>query len=242
MFRFAAGAVIALLFSGSAFAQSAVYDWTGVYVGANGGYGWGLEDSVDFTYTPACLPAAGCPASVGIDPKGFLAGGHIGANWQHNMWVLGIEGDADWTDINDSGVTTIVSPATTATASQDLEWLATLRGRAGITANRALVYATGGLAFGEVNDKATLNNTATFGATLGTWAGAETNTEVGWTVGGGFEYAATPNLILGVEALYVDLGNNSVTLTRTPPVASPVITADFDNQYVIARGRVSWKW
>ncbi len=116
MLRIAAGAVFALLVSGSAFAQAPPYDWTGFYIGANGGYGWGTDDTVDFSYTgiPGC-PGVGCPASLSVNTEGFLAGGHAGANWQHNMWVLGVEGDADWSDIN--GSASVLSGPVTVTAS-----------------------------------------------------------------------------------------------------------------------------
>ena len=221
MLRVAAAAVVALLFSAPALAQSPAFDWTGVYVGGNAGYGWGVDDSVGFNYTPACAPASSgdCPSSLSLGTEGFVGGGLLGADWQHNMWVLGIEGDIDFSDINGSGSkSSTFSGTTTISASTDLDWLATLRARAGIAANRALFYATGGLAFGEVQNKASLTSGSTAVLGLGgTWAGSEDNVEAGWTIGGGAEYAATNNLIIGAEALYVDLGDNSVSLNKNSP-------------------------
>ncbi len=246
MLRVAALAVVALSISASAFAQNAQFDWTGFYAGVNGGYGWGTDDNVGFTYTPACAPASAgdCPSSVSMDIGGVLGGGLLGANWQHNMWLLGIEGDADFSGIDGSGKkSSSFSGTTTIKAKTELDWLATLRGRAGITADRAVFYATGGLAFGGVNNKATLTSGSTAIAGLGgTWSGSKDDVEIGWTVGGGLEYAATEHVVLGVEALYVDLGDRSVTLNKTPPVATPVISADFANQFVVARARLSFKW
>src|SRR5262249_3700484 len=61
------------------------YNWSGLYAGINGGFGWG-SSSWD-----------GIPAS--FDVNGGLFGGQLGYNWQFGPWVLGIEGDADWTDL-----------------------------------------------------------------------------------------------------------------------------------------------
>jgi outer membrane immunogenic protein len=246
MIRILWGAVVALLLSGSAFGQSASYDWTGFYVGANGGYGWGTDGGVDFKYLPACVPAfsGDCPSSLSMDIQGPLGGGQLGANWQHDMWVLGIEGDADISGIDGSGhKSTSFSGTTKITASTDLSWLATLRGRVGVTNDRALVYATGGVAFGGLDNKAKLTSGSTaIGGLGGTWKGAKDDVQVGWTAGGGFEYAATQHIVIGVEALYVDLGDRSVKLKKTPAVTTPVISADFQNQFVVARGRISFKW
>ncbi len=224
MWRIGAIAAMAALITSPAFAQSSpTYNWTGYYLGANAGFGFGVDDGVNFHYSPACPIAfsGDCPSSLSLGTDGFIGGGQLGAEWQHNIWVFGIEGDADFSDISGSASkSSSFSGTSTISASTDLDWLATLRGRAGVTANRALLYATGGLAFGEVENKANLKAAGTAIAGLsGTWAGSEDNVEVGWTVGGGVEYAATEKLILGVEALYVDLGDNSVSLSKIPPAA-----------------------
>jgi outer membrane immunogenic protein len=243
MLRIAAGAVLALLFLGSAFAQTPTYDWTGFYIGANGGYGWATDDTVNFTYSGiGGCPGVGCPASVSIDTEGFLAGGHAGANWQHNMWVLGIEGDADWSDINGSG--TVASGTSTLKASSELDWLSTLRGRIGVGANRALFYGTGGVAFGEVNNRASLTvvPVGVFAAAppSATFSGKRDDVQFGWTAGAGIEFAATDRVVLGAEALFVDLDDTTVNLG--PLGAGQSISAHFDNDFVVARGRVSFKW
>jgi len=156
------------------------YNWTGFYAGVNGGYGWGTSDWT----SPA----------VSVKPKGWLAGGTVGYNWQSGAIVYGLEGDFDWADIKDS---TACGAFTCETKNT---WLATARGRIGYAFDRWLPYLTGGAAFGNV--KASNTNPAAPGAS---------STQTGWTVGGGVEYAFLGNWTAKVEYLYVDLGNFDCT-------------------------------
>ncbi|MGQ4273297.1 outer membrane protein [Terrihabitans sp. B22-R8] len=102
------------------------YDWTGFYIGAHGGYGFGsTEDSL-----------------FDSDTEGFIAGGQVGYNQQFGNWVAGLEADASYTDLdNDDDAVDFNS---------SLNYLATVRGRVGFAFDKVLVYGTGGLAFGEV--------------------------------------------------------------------------------------------
>ncbi len=181
-----------------------VYNWSGIYVGVNGGYGFG-DSNWDFS------SAVGFPLTTGnFDVHGPLVGGTIGANFQTGQFVFGVEADGDWTDI--SGSAGVCSPATCQTSN---EWLATLRGRVGYAFDRALIYATAGGAAGNV--KATLS---AGGVSLST----DTN-EFGWTAGGGIEYALTNNLTAKVEYLFVDLGNGSLSCSVATcgiPITVPV--------------------
>src|SRR5713226_3639255 len=76
-----------------------IYDWTGLYVGVNAGYGWGREainltgDPV--TVGPGFLIPGGVPTSIAGNPKGFIGGGQIGYNYQTGQWLLGFEADFD---------------------------------------------------------------------------------------------------------------------------------------------------
>jgi outer membrane immunogenic protein len=152
------------------------YNWTGFYAGVNGGYGWGTSDW-------------GSPA-VSLKPKGWLAGGTVGYNWQSGAIVYGLEGDFDWADVSDSTACGAFACQTKNT------WLATARGRLGYAFDRWLPYLTGGAAFGNV--KASSTNPAAIGAS---------DTLTGWTVGGGLEYAFLGNWTAKIEYLYVDLGS-----------------------------------
>jgi outer membrane immunogenic protein len=153
----------------------AYYNWTGFYAGINGGYGWGTSDWD--------LPV------ISMKPKGWLAGGTLGYNYQIGSWVWGLEGDFDWSDMKASTACGAFSCETKQT------WLATARGRVGYAFDRWLPYITGGGAFGHV--KASLTNPGVPG---------DSDTMIGWTVGGGLEYAFLGNWSAKIEYLYVDLG------------------------------------
>lgn len=124
-----------------------------------------------------------------FDISGGQVGGTVGYNYQAGPAVLGIEGDIDWSDI--SGSTAAACPARCRT---DDNWLSTVRGRLGFAAGRFMPYVTAGGAFGDIR------------ASTPGFAGDST-TNVGWTVGGGIEFAVLEHLSLKGEYLFVDLGN-----------------------------------
>ena len=110
---------------------SPIYNWTGFYLGINGGGGWG-QSQWDGVGT--------------FDVSGGVIGGTVGYNWQFNQIVVGAEGDIDWSGIK--GTTTVLCPPGCETRNK---WLATVRGRLGYAFDRFLPYITGGLAVGDIN-------------------------------------------------------------------------------------------
>jgi len=110
---------------------AAPYNWTGFYIGLNGGGGWGHSD-------------ISAPLSASVDANGGLGGGTIGYNYQTGQVVFGLEGDGDWSGLRGS----TVCGATTCDIHND--WLATARGRVGYAFDRFLPYVTGGAAFGNI--------------------------------------------------------------------------------------------
>jgi outer membrane immunogenic protein len=161
-------------FSRSAF--SPVYNWTGLYAGINGGYGWGSSTWNAF------------PSS--FNTNGGLFGGQLGYNWQSGQFVTGLEGDIDWSGIRgNSGLLGCgVIPCQTKN-----DFLSTIRGRVGYAADRWMPYVTGGLAIGNIR------------AVSPGFAGVD-QTNAGWTIGGGLEVALVGNWTGKAEYLYVDLG------------------------------------
>jgi outer membrane immunogenic protein len=109
-----------------------MYNWTGFYLGINGGGAWG-ESNWTSTGT--------------FDVDGWMIGGTIGYNWQASSWVFGLEGDIDWTNIK--GSTTAVGCLGTACTTKNT-WLGTIRGRLGYAFDRFMPYITGGVAFGDI--------------------------------------------------------------------------------------------
>jgi len=178
-----------------------VYNWTGFYIGINGGWGFGKSD-----WNLSTLPLD----TGSFNVNGGLVGGTVGYNWQWDSWVIGLEGDFDgsWLDGKTSACTTItVNGAQCETKNN---WLATIRPRFGYAADRVLFYATGGVAFGDV-----VVNTAT------NWQSAD---KTGWTAGAGIEGAFTDHWTARVEYLFVDLQNSSFTATNALGAPVPVTT------------------
>ena len=151
------------------------YNWTGFYVGINGGGGWGT---------------ANWNSTGDFDVSGGVVGGTVGYNWQFGTWVLGLEGDIDWADINGTTATGCIGGS----CGTKNDWLGTARGRVGYAFDRIMPYVTGGAAFGDVE--------ATHPGATGM-----SSTQVGWTVGAGVEFAVVNNVTAKVEYLHYDLGN-----------------------------------
>jgi outer membrane immunogenic protein len=151
------------------------YNWSGFYLGLNGGGGWG------HSYWDT--------SATGMNTSGGVVGGTAGYNYQFGNAVIGLEGDMDWANIK-GGSTTVTCPTGCSTSDT---WLSTVRGRAGYAFGGILPYITGGLAVGDIR------------AASPGFPGA-TNTNAGWTVGGGVEFALTGNWTAKAEYLHVDLG------------------------------------
>jgi len=224
-----------------------VYNWTGFYVGGHVGAKRGRADfdasvrDVLFpgfvtTGLPAIAPIVLVPSRFGTIPAasgtntGFVGGGQVGYNWQVSNFVLGIEADANWNHVRPSVATVVPDPfliqTLTGTATTQIDWTASLRGRVGVTFDRLLIYATGGgaVAGGKVNSSFTLTNPIPgifFPIPFtGTTTASSNITRLGWTVGGGLEYAFDQNWSIAGEYRYSDFGRQNVTLANTDPAAA----------------------
>ena len=215
------------------------YNWTGFYAGLNAGYSWG-RDSGPLTLGPF-LSSDG---NTTLDE--FIGGGQLGYNWQSRNLIFGLEADFQGTGQKGSanaicpgGTTTSVNSCTpghlgdtvndpalpvTASLSEKLEWLGTVRGRLGVTVTPTLVpYVTGGLAYGHISVSEAVsgtNVTGTNGANGATFTPAggsfsSSTTKVGWTIGAGIESVLQGNWTAKIEYLYVDLGTVSGSFPTT---------------------------
>jgi outer membrane immunogenic protein len=173
-----------------------VYNWGGIYYGINGGYGIG---SSDWTVT---APSA---STGDFNVSGFLVGPTVGANFQTDAFVFGIEGDYDASWMQ--GTSSACTPNNCETKNT---WLATVRARVGYAADRVLFYGTAGGAFGNISTN--LPGSGNF----------TSSTEPGWTAGAGVEAAFADNWTARIEYLYVDLENAS----QTVPVTTGTIKFD----------------
>ena len=221
-------------------AVAVVYDWTGYYIGTNLGYSWG-RGSTDgnVTGTQNVTTARGAtvltsvntvlatlPLTGRADVNGFIGGAQLGYNWQREKWLFGLEGDIQFSNERGSGdVCTVAGcpPGSTVfTRDYKLDWFGTARGRVGfLPAERILLYATGGLAYGNFS-----GSSWTLPLDIGTWS----QVRAGWTVGAGAEAALGNNWSVKFEYLYMDLGHvggssaNTTSITSAANTPSPGVT------------------
>jgi outer membrane immunogenic protein len=203
-------------------AVAPVTSWTGFYLGINGGGAW--TDGPSMTYTDLANTGntfnAYVPSTVNASASGGLAGFHAGYNWQFSPnWVVGVEGDWDWTNLKASGTNPLIR-AVTGTVFTDnafletkVNWLASVRGRLGYASNNWLLYATGGVAFADMDFNARVNCTAVapsfcFPTGQNIRAGFS-DTRIGGVVGGGVEFKPASNWTFGVEYLYYRFNNTN---------------------------------
>ena len=153
-------------------AAAPIFTWTGFYVGVNAGYGWSNDDfdAVDLADED--------------DDGGFVGGAQVGYNYQIGSFVVGLEGDIQYADFGRDGAFDLDRDGVSDGVFDSSDWFGTVRARAGVAFDRALIYATGGFAFAD---------------------GAN-----GWTVGGGLEYAFTNNLSAKIEGLYVNFEEDDI--------------------------------
>jgi len=185
--------------------KAAPYNWTGFYLGVEGGAGWGPAEQSD------SLPFK----SGSYTPNGSFVGGTIGYNWQVDPnWVLGLEGDAAWADINAStpgtnqAITThngalVGCGGLTQHCETRLDNIDTVRARAGYAMGYVMPYVTGGLAVGSIHGSE--GDVAANGA-----FGSGTTTVLGWTGGAGVEAMVLPRWTVKLEGLYTDFGNQHI--------------------------------
>ena len=168
-------------------AVGSAVDWNGVYVGINGGGAWG---EVDWAYVNG--------PKNDWNTDGGVVGGTLGYNFQTGPWVLGVEGDFNWADISGS----VDCPNPAFSCESELDWMATVRARAGFATGRFLFFGTGGLALAGMKVQTVLDNKS-FGST---------NTAAGWTAGLGTEVELWNKWSTKLEWLYYDLGENTYTV------------------------------
>lgn len=133
-------------------APVAVVSWTGFYVGAQAGYGW--ENDPTYNYSSSSMMMVMVDPSVSFGMRGFVGGATAGYNWQTGPWVLGVEGDISYADVNGSVLTASTAPCFIQGCTARLSWFGTGRVRAGYAAGDWLPYITGGAAVGEIKGSA----------------------------------------------------------------------------------------
>lgn len=226
-----AAAAASMLFAGAASAADlaarpytkapppivSVYNWTGFYIGANVGYGWGRSTGIGTN-------AAGLlPVPYSLDPSGVIGGGFIGGNYQVNNFVFGVEADWQAADLNESG-NFLFGGVPTYNFRTKIKDYGSVRGRVGVAFDRVLLFGTAGAAWGSWETSYAFIGAAPF-------VTSSVQSNVGWTAGAGVEYAFTNNLLGRIEYRYTDLGTASF-------VAPAVNAAEVGNKVTINDIRV----
>jgi outer membrane immunogenic protein len=171
------------------------FSWTGFYVGANLGGGW-ASGSLNDNFTGA---------SVGAGASGVVGGGKLGYNYQIGNFVLGAEADFEGTSLNATRSSGILQ------GSANTNWITTVAARFGVAADNWLYYGKAG--GGWVGNSATLTNTLT-GASV-----SSSNTNGGWLVGAGVEWAFAPRWSASLEYNYLGLNSWNANSTVFAPAA-----------------------
>jgi outer membrane immunogenic protein len=179
-------------------------DWTGFYLGAHVG---GLIGGASWTDPLSGLSDDPVAASV-------LGGAQFGVNWQEAAFVYGFEVDA-----SGFGLQAQATDGTGNVHTLAANWLSTITARAGYSFGVTMVYLKGGAAFGDER------NTVT--TPLGITATTGSNTQVGWTIGAGAEYAIDRHWSVKAEYNYIDLSHPSGTLTAAPALGNMSAQVDY---------------
>ena len=197
-----AGLAATTLASGSDAAKDAPYvtavDWSGLYAGIHGGYGWSNVDTG--------------LGSVHVD--GWLGGGHVGLQRQFERWVVGIEASYSFGELD--GHRTISVGGDPMRLDAAISDLLLVTGRLGYAWDDRLLYIKAGYASADVEVGATF---------LGVATQAKSRLD-GWTAGFGLERVITPNIVIGLEYNYIDLGSKSIAVAAPPIIlAAPMLVA-----------------
>jgi outer membrane immunogenic protein len=251
----------------------APFSWTGFYIGGNVGGAWtpnnaGSDFGPLFPPFIVLAPQAAIPTLIpgqldvltgGGRQSGVIGGGQVGYNWQINQFVLGVEADAVGSGLNGSRGTATRSfgpPVLLATVNQTvtvdfgrIDWMATFRGRAGLAVDRALFYVTGGAAVADIGGSTTtVVNGPGIAIPAGTFFATDggSTTRWGWTVGGGIEWAFSPNWSVAGEYRHSDFGNRATTFTIPSGLAAaPVFATGTSSQRLTvdqATARINYRF
>jgi outer membrane immunogenic protein len=211
---------------------ASIYDWSGFYIGANGGGGWSHTclDVTGFRVVVAPSFGEGCH-----DGSGGVAGGQIGYRWQAGTWVFGFEAQGDWADLKGSNVSLFI-PAWT--NNSKIEAFGLFTGQIGYVWNNVLWYVKGGAAVTDNKFRGTVTTT-------GALFDSANETRWGGAIGTGVEYGFAPNWSVAVEYDHIFIDNHSVTTISAGvlagiPAGSPFRTDSLSQDVDLVTARINY--
>jgi len=211
---------------------AAVYDWSGLYIGLNGGGGSSRSCLTlnSYFYDNTLSKAEGCH-----DATGGTFGGQIGYRWQAANWVFGLEGQGNWADFSGSSVSQFLntdgpgSPGAPDHFNRSrIESFGLITGQVGYAFNNALVYVKGGVAVvdSKFDDVSAVHNKLIGDGTL---YSSVSDTRWGGTVGAGLEVGLAPNWSIGAEYNHIFLGDRNVSFAANGgPYKADNVRQDID--------------
>ncbi|HEV7611257.1 MAG TPA: outer membrane beta-barrel protein [Steroidobacteraceae bacterium] len=179
-----------------------IYNWTGFYIGANGG--WAQSHNCwDFIPLTGAIIPDGCR-----DRSGGVIGGQLGYRWQASQWVFGLEAQGDWADLSNTRVSLLAPAFSTRTKT---DGIGLFTGQIGYAWNSALLYFKGGAAV-------TSNRFSIVSTVTGNELAAASSTRWGGVAGVGLEYGFTPNWSFGVEYDHLFMGDANNSFSAVNPI------------------------
>jgi outer membrane immunogenic protein len=252
--RFVVGTAIALVMAGSAHAADlgqpyrmpppppdfgppprpivpAQYSWTSCYFGSNFGLGAGHTQWKDTQPDGNIDANAGLARSANTDMSGGLGGAQIGCDYQFGgNWVVGVATSFDISDISGTDMDQL-HPAWS--LRDHLNWFGTVTGRAGYAVNNVLMYGKGGVVFAN-NMYEIVNNSAILGE--------PTPVQTGWTVGGGLEWAFSPNWSAFAEISYYGFGSTTQTFNTIPAAINAPATISISPSFETVTAGINFRF
>jgi outer membrane immunogenic protein len=200
---------------------AAIYDWSGFYIGANGGWGQS-RNCVDFgTFPDGCR-----------ERDGGLAGGQLGYRWQAGTWVFGLEGQGDWADLSSSRVSVFRPEFSTRTKT---DGIGLFTGQIGWAWNTALFYVKGGAAV-------TGNRFSILSTLTGVELASASSTRWGGTVGVGWEWGFAPNWSAGIEYDHLFMGDSNNSFSVVNPALAAVLNNRITQDVDMVTVRVNYRF
>src|SRR6516165_7204156 len=195
-----------------------VFSWTGFFIGGNLGVAWtqgNVSDSFGNSFSNSQKAV-------------FAGGGQVGANYQFNWLVVGVEADFDWLANNSNSTNSVSVPGGDSfQLSANNRWMTTVAGRVGVAANNWLFYAKGGGGWVGVN-----NPTLTDVTTGNSLSVSNSNSNSGWLAGAGIEWGFAPNWTARLEYDFLGLNNQTFTVPANTTFGSPASSITITNRDV----------
>jgi outer membrane immunogenic protein len=239
----ATASTVALAGASDAYAAPA-YNWTGFYIGVNGGATSHQASTNDLNHW------GGTGLTPYVNPwfksntTAASFGGQAGYGWQMNYLVFGVEADVSYIGASQTfkppeNLVAAGCGGCFTSATNELTWLTTVRGRLGVAVDRIMFYGTAGAAVGQISNSWGWDSVVPFHDTF-----SVSETKAGYVVGLGMEAMLMPHVSVRAEFLHVDLGTSRSTITGQPNCCQlpGTFTTEFRNTADMGRVGLSYRW